>query len=349
MRHYRDYLIKKGTIIKEALKIMDRLAQDAFVFIVDDNDRLLGSLTDGDVRRSLIKGMDVNQPVDDIIQRKPRFLRKSKADIKEIIFLRENLFKIVPILDEEDVVVNVINFGQIRSYLPIDVVIMAGGKGSRLRPLTDKTPKPLLKVGDKCILEHNLDRLIFYGIDDFWITVNYLGQQIEDHFGNGDNKNYKIEYVWEKDALGTIGSVSSIKNFRHEYILVSNSDLLTNLNYEDFFLSFIQADADFAVVTIPYKVDIPYAVLETSNGRVKNFKEKPSYTYFSNGGIYLMKREIVDIIPKNEFYNATDLMEKLIKSGKKVISYPLNGYWLDIGKHEDFKKAQEDIKLINFK
>lgn len=349
MRHYRDYLIKKGTIIKEALKIMDRLAQDAFVFIVDDNDRLLGSLTDGDVRRSLIKGMDVNQPVDDIIQRKPRFLRKSKADIKEIIFLRENLFKIVPILDEEDVVVNVINFGQIRSYLPIDVVIMAGGKGSRLRPLTNKTPKPLLKVGDKCILEHNLDRLIFYGIDDFWITVNYLGQQIEDHFGNGDNKNYKIEYVWEKDALGTIGSVSSIKNFRHEYILVSNSDLLTNLNYEDFFLSFIEADADFAVVTIPYKVDIPYAVLETSNGRVKNFKEKPSYTYFSNGGIYLMKREIVDIIPKNEFYNATDLMEKLIKSGKKVISYPLNGYWLDIGKHEDFKKAQEDIKLINFK
>jgi dTDP-glucose pyrophosphorylase len=349
MRHYRDYLIKKGTIVKEALKTMDSLAQDAFIFIVDDNDKLLGSLTDGDVRRSLIKGMDINQPVDGIIQRNPRFLRKGEFDINKIIFLRENLFKIVPIVDDDDVVINVINFGKIRSYLPIDVVIMAGGKGARLRPLTDKTPKPLLKVGDKSILEHNLDRLIFFGIDDFWITVNYLGKQIEDYFGDGDNKNYKLEYVWEKEALGTIGSVSNIKNFGHEYILVSNSDLLTNLNYEDFFLRFIEEDADFAVVTIPYKVDIPYAVLETSNGKVKSFKEKPSYTYFSNGGIYLMKRAIVDFIPKNEFYNATDLMDNLIKSKKKIISYPLNGYWLDIGKHEDFNKAQEDIKLINFK
>ena len=328
---------------------MDRLAQDAFVFIVDENDKLLGSLTDGDVRRGLIKGLDINQPVDDIIQQNPRFLRKAHPDINDIVFLRENLFKIVPILDDDDMVINVINFGEIRSYLPIDVVIMAGGKGVRLRPLTDNTPKPLLKVGDKCILEHNLDRLIYFGIDDFWITVNYLGQQIEDQFGNGDDKNYQIEYVWEKEALGTIGSVSKITNFRHKHILVSNSDLLTNLDYEDFFLRFVEADADFAVVTIPYKVDIPYAVLETANGQVTSFQEKPSYTYFSNGGIYLMKREIVNLIPEDQFYNATDLMENLIKTGKKVISYPLNGYWLDIGKHEDYKKAQEDIKQINFK
>lgn len=349
MRHYKEYLIREGTLVKDALKVMDKLAHDAFVFIVDDQDRLLGSLTDGDVRRSLIKGMDINKPVDLIIQRNPRFLNKSKIDITEVVYLRDNLFKIVPILDENHVVVNVINFGDIRSYLPIDVVIMAGGQGARLRPLTEKTPKPLLKVGDKCILEHNLDRLIFYGIDDFWITVNYLGQQIEDYFGTGTNKNYKIEYVWEKDALGTIGSVSKISNFKHDYVLVLNSDLLTNLNFEDFFLKFLESDADFAVVTIPYKVDIPYAVLETLEGQVKSFKEKPSYTYFSNGGIYLMKREVTELIPKNQFYNATDLMENLIYSNKKVISYPLNGYWLDIGKHDDFNKAQEDIKLINFK
>jgi dTDP-glucose pyrophosphorylase len=349
MRHFREHLIKKGTIIKDALKIMDKLAQDAFVFVVDENDKLLGSLTDGDVRRGLIRGLDIFQTVDHIIQRNPRYLRKKDPDIKDIVFLRENFFKLVPILDENDTVINVINFGEIRSYLPIDVVFMAGGRGARLRPLTDATPKPLLRVGDKCILEHNLDRLIYFGIDDFWITVNYLGQQIEDYFGNGAGKNYLIEYVWEEEALGTIGSLSKIKNFRHNHILVSNSDLLTNLNYEDFFLHFLSVNADLAVVAIPYKVDIPYGVMELINGQVMNFKEKPSYTYFSNGGIYLMKREVVDLIPKNKYFNATDLMESLIRSGKKVISYPLNGYWLDIGKHEDYKKAHEDIKLINFK
>jgi dTDP-glucose pyrophosphorylase len=349
MRHYKEYLIKKGTLIKEALKVMDKLAQDAFVFIVDESDRLLGSLTDGDVRRSLINGIDINQSVDQILQRNPRFLKKAQINIKEIIYLRDNLFKIVPILDENDVVINIINFGEIRSYLPLDVVIMAGGQGLRLRPLTEKTPKPLLRVGDKCILEHNLDRLIFYGIDDFWITVNYLSQQIVDYFGNGTNKNSKIEYIREKEALGTIGSVSNINNFKHDYVLVLNSDILTNINYEDFFLKFIESNADFSIVTIPYKVDIPYAVLETFEGQVKSFKEKPSYTYFSNGGIYLMKREVTELIPRNEFYNATDLMENLIKSNKKVVSYPLNGYWLDIGKHEDYNKANEDINLINFK
>jgi dTDP-glucose pyrophosphorylase len=348
MRHYREHLIKKGTIIKDVLRVMDKLAQDAFIFIVDENDKLLGSLTDGDVRRALIKGLDVSQPVDGIIQQNPKFLRKTALNVRDIISLREKLFKIVPILDNKDAVINVINFGIIKSYLPIDVVIMAGGSGTRLRPLTDTTPKPLLKVGEKCILEHNLDRLIHFGIDDFWITLNYLGNQIENYFGNGANKNYLIEYVWETIPLGTIGSVSKIKNFRHNYILVSNSDILTNIDYEDFFLRFIEEDADFAVVTIPYKVDIPYAVLETTNGQVISFKEKPSYTYFSNGGIYLMKREIIDLIPEEKFYNATDLLEKLIESGKKIISYPLNGYWLDIGKHDDFKKAQEDIKHIKF-
>jgi NDP-sugar pyrophosphorylase family protein len=185
-------------------------------------------------------------------------------------------------------------------------------------------------------------------MDDFWITVNYLGEQIEEYFGNGNQKNLNINYVWEDEPLGTIGSVSKIENFIHDYVLVTNSDILTNLDYEDFFIRFIEEEADFAVVSIPYKVEIPYAVLETSNGHVMNFKEKPTYTYYSNGGIYLMKREVTKRIPKNCFYNTTDLMEELIASGKKVLSYPQSGYWLDIGKPEDFEKAQEDIKTIKF-
>jgi len=236
----------------------------------------------------------------------------------------------------------------IRSYLPVDAVIMAGGKGTRLRPLTKNTPKPLLKVGPKPIMEHNLDRLALYGIDDFWISVKYLGNQIEDFFGDGSKKSISLKYVWEDKPLGTIGAVSKIDDFSHDYVLLTNSDLLTNLDYEHFFLDFKKNDADLAVVTIPYQVNVPYAVLETSNGHVINFKEKPTYTYYSNGGIYLIKKTALGYLPKEGFFNATDLMEKLIEEGKKVISYPLSGYWLDIGKHEDFEKAQRDLEQIKF-
>ena len=244
--------------------------------------------------------------------------------------------------------VNVINFREIDSYLPVDAVIMAGGRGQRLMPLTEKTPKPLLKVGDKPIIDHNLTRLSLFGIDDFWISINYLGEQIEGYFGNGSERNIKISYVREDQPLGTVGAISMIDDFQHEYILITNSDLLTNLNYEHFFLEFLRRDADLAVVTIPYNVTIPYAVLETNNGHVVNFKEKPTYTYYSNGGIYLVKRSVLDVIPPNKNFNATDLMEQLIANNKKVFSYPLIGYWLDIGSPEDYQKAQIDIKNINF-
>lgn len=348
MRHYKEHLILKGTSIKEALEVLEKLSHDAISFIVDESDRLIGSLTDGDIRRGLIKGAELDQPVDDIIQSNPRFIRKSNQDIQKMIEYRANDFTIIPILDQQDRIINVINFGELKSYLPIDVVVMAGGKGTRLRPMTENIPKPLLKVGKKSILEHNIHRLSLFGMDDIWISVNYLGEQIEQFIGNGSNKNLNINYVWEDKPLGTIGAVSKIENFIHDYILVTNSDILTNLDYEDFFLRFIKEDADFAVITIPYKVDIPYAVLETFNGYVMNFKEKPTYTYYSNGGIYLMKREVTEGIPKNSFYNTTDLMEELIAAGKKVLSYPLSGYWLDIGRPEDLEKAQEDIRSIKF-
>ena len=175
-----------------------------------------------------------------------------------------------------------------------------------------------------------------------------MGEQIEAYFGTGKQKNINIEYVWENDPMGTIGAVAQINNFKHDYVLVTNSDLLTNIDYEQFFLEFIKQGADLAVLTIPYQVAIPYAVLETEKGEVKSFKEKPTYTYYSNGGIYLMKKEITHLIPQNKFYNATDLMEYLIKQNKKVISFPFSGYWLDVGKHEDFEKAQTDIYNIKF-
>jgi dTDP-glucose pyrophosphorylase len=348
MRAFKEHLIFKDANVKQALELLNLLAPDSILFVVDKEDKLIGSLTDGDVRRGLLNNFTLASRIDEIIQPNPHFIKKGDNDIQKIITYREKLFRILPVVDVNMKVVNVINFRTIKSYLPVDTVIMAGGRGQRLQPLTNTTPKPLLKVGDKPIMEHNLNRLASYGIDDFWLSVNYLGDQIENYFGSGKEKNIKIEYVWETEPMGTIGSVSKIKNFEHDFVLVTNSDLLTNIDYESFFLEFIKQGADMSVLTIPYQVNIPYAVLETKEGIIKGLKEKPSYTYYSNGGVYLMKKNILNHIPENSFFNSTDLIETLIENEYKVVSYPFSGYWLDVGKHEDYNKAQVDINNFIF-
>jgi dTDP-glucose pyrophosphorylase len=348
LRPYKDHLISTSSLIIDALAKLDKLANDAILFVIDESEKLAGSLTDGDVRRGLLKGLKVNDNVLLFIQPNPRYIQKGSYSIDDIIKFRENFMKIIPVLDDEFRITNVLNFRFQKSYLPVDAVIMAGGFGTRLKPLTDTIPKPLLKIGDKTIIDYNIDRLRMFGVDDYWLSVRYLGEQLETHFEDGSSRNIMVQYVWEDNPLGTIGAVSKITNFRHEYVLVTNSDILTNLDYEAFFLDFIEKDADMSVVTIPYHVNVPYAVMETSNNHVISFKEKPTYTYYSNGGIYLIKRSILEKIPKNSHYNSTDLMQLLIEEGGKLISYPMREYWLDIGKHEDFKQAQEDIKHIKF-
>lgn len=348
MISYKKHLIGVESTINVALVQLEQLGKDAILFVVDQEGVLVGALTDGDVRRGLIRGISINQNIQSIIQPHPRFIRKGEPSIKKIIEYREDSFRIIPIVDEANKVVNVINFRELKSYLPVDAVIMAGGRGQRLSPMTDKVPKPLLLVGDKPIIDHNLTRLSIFGIDDFWISVNYLGTQIEEYFGDGENRNIHVKYIWEDEPLGTIGAISKVNNFKHEYILVTNSDILTNLDYEHFFLDFLRKGADMSVVTIPYLVNIPYAVLETEDDIILSFKEKPTYTYYSNGGIYLIKKSALQLIPKDQFFNATDLMDQLIKIGLKVTSYPLAGYWLDIGNPQDYQKAQQDIKNIKF-
>jgi dTDP-glucose pyrophosphorylase len=346
--NFRSHLILTKTPIRHALSQLTKLGIDAILFVIDEEDKLIGSITDGDVRRGLVKGILIDQPINDIIRDSPKFIRKGEYELNKVIDYREENFRIIPVLDAEDKIINVINFRHLRSYLPIDAVIMAGGRGQRLSPLTDTTPKPLLKVGEKSIIEHNLDRLCFFGIDDFWISINYLGNQIVEKLGKGEDRNITINYVNEEKPLGTIGAISNIGKFNHDYVLVTNSDILTNLDYEDFFIDFIKNKADMGVVTIPYSIKVPYAVLETKNGQILNFKEKPTYTYYSNGGIYLFKKSVFDLIPKNAFYNATDLMETLINKNYKVFSYPFIGYWLDMGSHEDYNKANTEVKNIKF-
>jgi dTDP-glucose pyrophosphorylase len=349
MKQYIQHIIPATYTIRDALATINTLEDGAelTLFVVNADNVVVGSITDGDIRRGLLQGHTLDATVSNIMYRHFRYIHQSQADAYEqITYYKKIGIKLTPILNDQKQLIKLVNLFQKKSILPIDAVLMAGGRGERLRPLTDNLPKPLLKVGEKPIIEYNVDRLIEYGVDNFYLSVKYLAHLLEDYFGNGAAKDVAIQYIHEDNPLGTIGAVSLIKNFQHTTVLVMNSDLLTNIDFEDFYRNFLQEDAAMAVATIPYQVNIPYGILETEQSRVTALKEKPTYTYYANAGIYLLRRDIVELIPHNQFFNATDLIELLIQQGYKVAHYPILGYWLDIGKPDDFRKAQEDIKHI---
>jgi dTDP-glucose pyrophosphorylase len=339
-------IVFQNSPIKQALEKLNNVPENLTLFVTDEKYKLVGTLTDGDIRRSLLAGKTMEDPVSEFMFPNFNYLRKGKFTFDQVQAIRAKRIKLVPLIDEDDHIIKLIDLTRINTVLPAEVVIMAGGRGERLMPLTEKTPKSLLRVGDKPILEINIDRLVRYGIDNFFITVKYQKQQIKDYFGNGEKKGVHISYIEENQPLGTIGSVSLIKDLEHENILVMNSDLLTNIDFEDFYKKFIEEEADMAVASIPYHIDLPYAVLETKGGQIHSFKEKPTYTYYSNAGIYLIKRKLLNLIPIEQHFNATDFMQKLLEHKHKLIYYPILGYWLDIGRPEDFVKANEDINHI---
>jgi len=348
MKNFKKNIISEISTVKSAMQILNSLdSRDSLtLFVVNEAEQLVGTLTDGDVRRGLIAGKNIEDCVTNFMFTKFRFLKKNQFDVSEIQRLKEKEIELIPLINESNNIVRIIDLTKKKSLLPLDAVVMAGGEGMRLRPLTTDLPKPMLLVGDKPIIEHNIDRLNSFGIDNVNITLKYLGGKISDYLGNGSSRGIKIAYVNEAEPLGTIGSLRLIPSFDNEIILVMNSDLLTNIDFEDFYKTFLQKGADMAVASVPYHMNVPYGIFEVDADNVIALKEKPTYTYYSNAGIYLIKKELIDLIPGGQSYNATDLMEKVIAIGLKLIYYPILGYWLDIGKHEDYIKAQEDIKHI---
>ena len=345
----QTHIIYSHQPMRNALEKLNSIEGAAMtLFVLDSNEKIVGTLTDGDVRRGLLKGIKLEDQVSHCMNPNFQYLTRGKFSIEEVENIRKRKIQLVPMLNPDMCIIKIIDFSRKKSILPVDVMIMAGGRGSRLQPLTDEIPKPLLKIADKPIIEHNIDRLLAYGMDHIHISIKYLGKQITDYLGDGSSKNAQINYIREDKPLGTMGSLGLVQKLENPYILVMNSDLLTNLDFEDFFKSFIESEAAMTVATTPYKVNIPYAVLESSKERIVSFKEKPTYTYYSNAGIYLMRKSCLNYIPSNNFYDATDLIENLIRDNKKVTHFPILGYWLDIGRKEDYYKAQEDIKHIQF-
>lgn len=348
MKDFKQNCVNEKLTVKEALETLNDLSgeKSLTLFIVNDKKQLLGTLTDGDVRRGLINGLSLYQPVSDFMFKEFRYLRKNKFTVSDIDELRKKNLNLIPLLNAKNEIIRIIDLAQKRSIIPVDAFIMAGGEGLRLRPFTENLPKPLLKVGDKPIIEHNIDRLEAFGVNTVYISVNYLGEKIEQYLGNGKQKGIHIKYIKETKAMGTIGSMSLVDSFENDTILLMNSDLLTNIDFEDFYLSFEQKNADMAVASVPYKVNVPYAIFEVDDEKVLSLSEKPTYTYYSNAGIYLIKRNLLKLIPETGSFDATEFMQRVIENGHKLVYYPILGYWLDIGQHDEYKKAQEDIKHI---
>ncbi|MBV5329329.1 MAG: nucleotidyltransferase family protein [Chlorobium sp.] len=345
MKNFSEFTITQDADCLEALRKLDSEKSNQTLFVLDDNERLVGTVTDGDIRRGLIKGLNLNSAIKLFAYTSFSFIN-GEIDILTIRRLKSEGKMVFPKLNQIGQIEKVYDLSKLKSILPIHALIMAGGRGERLRPLTDQTPKPMLPLGGKPIIEHNIDRLISFGIETITISVRYRADQIISYFGDGSSKGILINYIQEDEPLGTIGCAAQIGQLNHKAILVLNSDVFTNLDFEDFFLNFEKENADMAVASIPYSVDIPYAIMELNDNCITSFKEKPKNTYYANAGIYLIKNECLDYIPKNSFFNATDLMDTIITNNGKLIHSPITGYWIDIGKHDDYTKAKEIIKHL---
>lgn len=345
MLNLNKHIIGHRETLRTALEKLVELGASLTLFVINDQNQLIGTLTDGDSRRGLLNGLQISDSVEKYM-RSQFFFVTSGYSLSDLMNAKKQSIKILPVVDGDMRIIKLINFDFYHSYLPLDAFILAGGEGIRLRPLTENLPKPMLKIGSKPILEHCVDLLSRYGIENIQISVNYLGDKIIDYFQDGSSKGLNISYVKEEHKLGTLGSISLANEFKNEYVLIMNSDLLTTINLEDFFMDFECKNADLSIASIPYNVNVPYAILDIDEDRVLGLKEKPKMTYYSNAGIYLVKRKHIERIAKNTFFNATDLISEMIRDKMNVTYYPLLDYWLDIGKHEDFIKATNDIKHI---
>lgn len=341
-----DFIINHNNTIREALVALNNVSgENQSLFVVNNAQQMVGSLSDGDIRRGIINGGNLEDKVETIMNHDFKFIYEKDYDVAHLKAFRERRILFIPILDEQKHIVDSVNMLYMKSKLPVDVVLMAGGKGERLRPLTEKTPKPLLPIGDKAIIDHNIDRLISYGVKHIYVTVNYLKEQIEEHFAEPYN-GIQVRTFQEPFFLGTMGSVKFVDSFVNDMVLVMNSDLLTNIDYEDFYLHFLNNDADMSVAAVPYSVNVPYGIFELNGCDIHGLKEKPTYNYYANAGIYLIKKKFLDLIPDRKFFDATDFIEMLISNNHKVIRFPLVGYWIDIGTPQEYQRAIELVKLM---
>ncbi|MDE7347122.1 MAG: NTP transferase domain-containing protein [Muribaculaceae bacterium] len=340
--------ISANATIRETLTALNDLSGDSMtLFAVEDDGRLVGSLTDGDIRRALITGYTTEDKARDIAFRKYISL-SSDATPEEryntVAHARARRINLLPVTSG-GVLTGIIDLRKMKSAIPADAVLMAGGRGERLRPLTLDTPKPLLKVGGKPIIDYNIESLQRYGVKDIYVTVNYLKEQIIGHF-NDPKWEGKVHCIEEPCRLGTLGSVALIDTLTQDYVIVMNSDLLTNIDFERLWRHHVDSRAVLTMATVPYTVSVPFAILKTDGDRVIGLEEKPTFNHFANAGVYIIDRTILSDIKSGEYLDAPDFVESLISKGLKVSHYAIEGTWIDIGSPDDFRYANEVTRSV---
>ncbi len=339
----KDILVDTDTSIKETIKVIDRGARQ-IALVVDHKGKLLGTVTDGDVRRGIIGGIDLNSRITKIMNKEFYALAADTPREDLINAFKSRSYNQIPLVDEDGIIKDLAILNEIIKEEKKDnqVVLMVGGLGSRLRPLTRNTPKPLLQVGDKPILETIVEQFKAYGFHRFTFCTNYEAEQIEDYFGQGGRWDVEIEYLREEKRMGTVGALSLIEEKPDKPFFVMNGDLLTRLNFESMLRYHQQDDFDLTIGSREYNYQIPYGVIDLEENRVTDLVEKPNHQVFVNAGVYILNPELIDLIPEDEFFDMTDLINKLIARDGSVGGFPIREYWLDIGQHEDYQQANKE-------
>ena len=346
--HWEDILISPSTAIIEAVKLLDKSAMQVLM-VVDEQRRLLGTVTDGDIRRGILRSLDLSEPVDHVMTSTPLTASpdSSKEDLLKIMS-GSNVHQI-PLVNSDNQVVglkiidNLVNPETTRKNW---VVLMAGGLGSRLMPLTEETPKPMLNVGGKPVLETILENFIKHGFRRFYISVNYKADAIIDHFGDGERWNAEIRYLRETVPLGTAGPLSLITELPKEPVVVMNGDLVTQINFRELLDHHLHQGSKATMCVREYDFQVPFGVVSIEDNQIKGIDEKPVHRFFVNAGIYVLDPKLIELAPKDKPFHMTDLFDSAIKGGHMTAVFPIHEYWLDIGRADDLDRAKMEFETV---
>ncbi|MGE7991588.1 nucleotidyltransferase family protein [Pseudomonas sp. NPDC089554] len=343
MKNWKDIVVSSDVSLREAIRRIDASGIQ-MALIADEDMRLVGLLTDGDVRRAILNGQDLDGPVAGAMNTKPRTGSPHTPREEILAMMRRFTFHHLPLVDEQGVLVGL---ATIDDFLGVSarenwVVLMAGGLGARLRPLTNNCPKPMLAIGGKPILESILESFIEQGFRRFFISVNYKADVILDYFGNGERWGVEIQYLHENERLGTAGALSLLPERPQAPFFVMNGDLITKANFEKM-LSFHEEHGAVATMAVrEHEFQVPYGVVSVKGVAITGIEEKPTHHFFVNAGVYVLSSEALDLIPSREFFDMPSLFQQLGEQRRKTAAYPLREYWLDIGRLEEYERAQRE-------
>lgn len=343
--NWKKILVSPSSNIQDVLKIIDSESLQ-LALVVDVENKLLGTVTDGDIRRALINGVSLSHPVSEIMFTRPTVIDCNTPKSKTLELMNEKQLHSIPILDNGIVVgLETIHHITQRAKYDNPVFLMAGGFGTRLKPLTDNCPKPLLKVGNKPILETVILNFINAGFHKFYISTHYLPEMIQEYFGDGSKWGISISYVHEERPLGTGGALGLLpKDLPDLPVIMMNGDVLTKVDLEALLLFHNEHDANATMCVREYEYQVPFGVIESDGHNISSMVEKPTQRFHVNAGIYVVSRNIINQVHNNEVVDMPTLLERYL--GNNVLMFPFHEYWLDIGRITDFNRAQIDIKTL---